>query len=357
MSTASDDAPGNPDHPGPADPSSPAVPADFADPSPVDPGASAPPPSVDPAAEIHPLASPAAVSAIDRLTSIALDFAVGFGALFLLGIFLLLAMILHARSYFPLAAFLFFAVAMARAVWSRMNPWIEGLAISIGASTPVALVALAVGARPLRVGAAVLGFALLCGAGSQTTRFLRTRRATPAAATVLAIVVLVLLAAKYLPIPALPTPGMRTMDKPAPALTLSMLDGAPVSLPSLKGRVIVLDFWGTWCGPCMAEMPAVLKVHRRYQSNKEVVFFAVNTGWEDDTADKVRDTVKQKHMDIPIAFDTAASKIFGVQALPTLIVIDRRGHIRVENTGYSETEPLDTDLAKQIDALLQAPAQ
>ncbi len=126
MSTASDDAPGNPDHPGPADPSSPAVPADFADPSPVDPGASAPPPSVDPAAEIHPLASPAAVSAIDRLTSIALDFAVGFGALFLLGIFLLLAMILHARSYFPLAAFLFFAVAMARAVWSRMNPWIEG---------------------------------------------------------------------------------------------------------------------------------------------------------------------------------------------------------------------------------------
>ncbi|MFY9745566.1 MAG: hypothetical protein WAK25_04730, partial [Acidobacteriaceae bacterium] len=136
MSTASDDAPGNPDHPGPADPSSPAVPADFADPSPVDPGASAPPPSVDPAAGIHPLASPAAVSAIDRLTSIALDFAVGFGALFLLGIFLLVAMILHVRTFFPLAAFLFFAVAMVRAIWSRMNPWIEGAAISVGASTP-----------------------------------------------------------------------------------------------------------------------------------------------------------------------------------------------------------------------------
>ena len=101
MSTASDDAPGNPDHPGPADPSSPAVPADLADASPVDAGASAAPPSVDPAAGIHPLASPAAVSAIDRLTSIALDFAVGFGALFLLGIFLLVAMILHVRTFFP----------------------------------------------------------------------------------------------------------------------------------------------------------------------------------------------------------------------------------------------------------------
>ncbi|MGC1158072.1 MAG: hypothetical protein WA891_09805, partial [Acidobacteriaceae bacterium] len=237
MSTASDDAHGNPGPVEPTFPVEPAPPADLADASPVDAGASAAPPSVDPAAGIHPLASPAAVSAIDRLTSIALDFAVGFGALFLLGIFLLVAMILHVRTFFPLAAFLFFAVAMVRAIWSRMNPWIEGAAISVGASTPVALVALAVGARPLRVAAAVLGFAFLCGAGAQTTRFLRTRRATPAAATVVVMAVLVLLAVKYLPIPSLPMPGMRTMDKPAPALTLSMLDGAPVSLPSLKGRV------------------------------------------------------------------------------------------------------------------------
>lgn len=342
MSTASDDATGNP---GPADPPSP---ADFA----------AAPPNVDPpAAGIPPVSSPAGISANDRLTSIAIDVAVGFCALFLVGIFFILALILQVRAVFPVAASLFFVVAMARAIWSRMNPWIEGLAVSIGASTPVALVALAVSARPLRVGAGALFIAFVCGAGAQTAHFLRTRRAVPAAATVAVMAVLILLAGKYLPIPSLPSPGMRTMDTPAPPLTLSMLDGAPISLGSLKGHVIVLDFWGTWCEPCMAEMPAVLKVHRRYQANNDVAFFAVNTGWHDDTADKVRDTVKRSHMDIPVAFDTAAAKGFGVQALPTLIIIDRRGHIRMENTGYSETEPLESDLAEQIDQLLKAPAQ
>lgn len=293
---------------------------------------------------------------MDRLTSIAVDFTVGFGCLFLLGVLAVLTLLLHLDSFVPLAAVLFFLAAAVRSVWSRVNPWIEGLAVSLGASTPLALFGLAITSHPLRLLETVVGLALVCGAGAQTTWFVRTRRWGHAAVTVLALVPVVVFATRNLPIPKLPSPGLRTMDTPAPAVTLAMLNNpSPFTLGSLKGRVVVLDFWGTWCEPCMAEMPSVLKVHRRYQSNKDVVFLAVNPGWHDDTPDKIRTTVEQKHMDIPIALDnTGATKSLDVAALPTLIVIDRNGNIRMRNTGYSVTENLEDDLSGQIDQLLKS---
>jgi thiol-disulfide isomerase/thioredoxin len=273
---------------------------------------------------------------------------------FVLGIVVVLHVSGHATlaALLPVAAVFFAVVAMVRAIWSRMNPWLEGFFISLGASMPVVVIAVVGHGRPLRVAAFVFALAAVCGAGAQTTRFLKTGRAPFAGATVAAFIVLIVIATKYTPMPSLLSPGLRTMDTPAPSLTLAMLDGQPVTLDSLKGRVVVLDFWATWCEPCMAEMPSVLKVHRRYQANNSVVFFAVNPGWEDDTADKIRTTARQKHIDIPIAFDPSAARTFNVKGLPTLIVIDRRGHIRMENYGYGVTEDLDGELSGQIDQAL-----
>lgn len=292
---------------------------------------------------------------MDRLTSVAVDFTVGFGALFLLGVLYVIALVLHVDAFVLLAAGLFFVVAGVRAFWSRLNPWLEGLVVSLGASVPVGLFGFAISSHPLRLGATVLGVAVVCGAGAQTTRFLRTRRNLFAAVTVAALVPVVIFGSKHIPMPTLPSPGLRTMDTPAPPFTLAMLDNpAPFTLASLKGRVVVLDFWGTWCEPCMAEMPSVLKVHRAYQSNKDVIFLAVNPGWHDDTPDKIRIAVQQKHIDMPIALDnTGATKSLQVAALPTLMVIDRDGHIRMRNTGYSVTENLEDELSGQIDQLLK----
>ena len=293
---------------------------------------------------------------MDRLTSIAVDFTVGFGCLFLLGVLAILTLLLHVDSFVPLAAVLFFLAAAVRSVWSKVNPWLEGLAVSLGASTPLALFGLAITTHPLRLLGTVFGLALVCGAGAQTTWFVRTRRWAHAAVTLLALVPVVAFATRNLPIPKLPSPGLRTMDTPAPAVTLAMLNNpSPFTLGSLKGHVVVLDFWGTWCEPCMAEMPSVLKVHRRYESNRDVVFLAVNPGWHDDTPDKIRTMAQQKHIDIPIALDnTGATKSLDVAALPTLIVIDRNGNIRMRNTGYSVTENIEDDLSGQIDQLLKS---
>lgn len=296
---------------------------------------------------------------MDRLTSVAVDFTLGFGTLLLLGVVYVIALVLHLDAFVPLGAVLFFLVAAVRAVWSKVNPWLEGLAVGLGASVPVGLFGLAITSHPLRLAAAVLGVTVICGAGAQTTHFLRARQNVLAAVTVALLVPLVYFGSKHIPMPKLPSPGLTTMDTPAPAFTLAMLDNpAPLTLNSLRGRVVVLDFWGSWCEPCMAEMPSVLKVHREYQSNKDVVFLAVNPGWHDDTLDKIRTAVREKHIDMPIALDnTGASKTLDVAALPTIMIIDRDGHIRMRNTGYSVTENLEDELSDQIDQLLKAPGR
>jgi thiol-disulfide isomerase/thioredoxin len=144
------------------------------------------------------------------------------------------------------------------------------------------------------------------------------------------------------------------MNQPAPKFTLTRLDGTPVTLDSLQGHVVLLDFWGTWCGPCLAEMPQIVSLRRQFASNHDVIFLAVNSGWQGDTPDKVRTFVQQKHLDIPVALDPEnATGQLKIDALPTLILIDRQGHIRMEETGYDDGEPLETELTTQIEALLK----
>lgn len=303
------------------------------------------PPPLSPTRGLHPAAS------------LAIDFAIGFGAL--IPLFLILGFIVillrlgghnPLSSLLPVAAVFFAGIGMIPAFWSRMNPWLDGLLISLGASSPLIVLALLAHGRPLRMAGFFVVLFFVCGVGAQAARLLKAGRAPLAGAMAVAFLVAVVVATKYTPIPSLSSPGLQTMDKPAPAAQFVMLDGSgPVSLDSLRGRVVVLDFWGSWCGPCMAEMPSVLKVHRQFQADKEVAFLAVNSGWHDDTPDAIRSAVAKRHMDIPVALDSSgAYRNLAVSMLPTLIVIDRRGHIRMENVGYSPEEDLAGELSGQI---------
>ena len=96
-------------------------------------------------------------------------------------------------------------------------------------------------------------------------------------------------------------------------------------LSDLRGKVVFLNFWATWCGPCRAEMPSMESLYKRFK-DKDFVMLAVNC-LEKESA--VLDFAEEFELTFPIALDTdgGVSQSFGIQAIPTSFIIDREGNI------------------------------
>jgi thiol-disulfide isomerase/thioredoxin len=107
--------------------------------------------------------------------------------------------------------------------------------------------------------------------------------------------------------------------------TLKDPEGRSVTLSRLKGKVVFLNFWATWCGPCRVEMPGMEALHRRYRE-EGLEFVAVDI-MED--GDRVRDFLKDKGYTFPVLLDTAGSvsSSYGIQAVPSTYILDRDGKI------------------------------
>ena len=136
------------------------------------------------------------------------------------------------------------------------------------------------------------------------------------------------------------------INKPAPAVALKDIDGKTVSLSDLKGTVVIVDFWATWCGPCKASFPGMQMAVNKYKDDPNVKFLFVDT-WE--TGDNYLDGVKKFIADNKYTFhvlmdekgdDGRQSKVvssFGVGGIPTKFIIDKNGHIRFTYVGYAGT--------------------
>lgn len=120
--------------------------------------------------------------------------------------------------------------------------------------------------------------------------------------------------------------------KPAPDFTAKDLNGKDISLSSLKGKVVVIDFWASWCGPCRAVMPSIQEIHEKY--GKDVAVLAVDT-W--DTKEACLNFLKESSQyTMPVLLDPAADKqgasiastLYGVHGIPTTIIIDKDGIVR-----------------------------
>ena len=135
----------------------------------------------------------------------------------------------------------------------------------------------------------------------------------------------------------------------APDFKLTDLAGSEVTLASLKGKVVLLDFWATWCGPCKAAMPTIQKLHDQYAA-KGVVILGVNT-WE-QKADAAKDYMASKKFTYGCLLkgDDLATA-YGIKGIPTLVIIGKDGTIAEIEVGLAD--PSGAGLRKAIDAALK----
>ncbi|MEE2680741.1 MAG: redoxin domain-containing protein [Planctomycetota bacterium] len=144
-----------------------------------------------------------------------------------------------------------------------------------------------------------------------------------------------------------------TEGTPAPDFTLKTLDGSEeVTLSKLKGQVVVLDFWATWCAPCVAGLPTVDSVTRSFK-NRGVVFYAVDLR---EQASRVSKFMEKKGWNFTVLMDERGdvAKAFGVGGIPHSVLIDREGVIRHVHIGFGGKEALEKQLNEELEGLVGA---
>ena len=127
---------------------------------------------------------------------------------------------------------------------------------------------------------------------------------------------------------------------PAPDFKLTALDGKPITLAALQGKVVLLNFWATWCGPCRAEIPDLVALQERYKGRLQIIGLNV----DDEEAD-IKQYVQETGINYPVAMTSNDVRIQfgGIPALPTSFVLDTEGrvvqkHVGLWNPAVYETE-------------------
>jgi cytochrome c biogenesis protein CcmG/thiol:disulfide interchange protein DsbE len=137
----------------------------------------------------------------------------------------------------------------------------------------------------------------------------------------------------------------------APDFALKDVDGKTVRLSDYRGKVVLLDFWATWCGPCKMEIPWFMEFERKY---KDRGFAVLGVSMDDDGWQAVKPFVQELSMNYRVVLgdDRTGDQYGGIEALPTAFLIDRKGRVAIQHVGLSSRR----DFEDGIEKLLEAPA-
>lgn len=139
--------------------------------------------------------------------------------------------------------------------------------------------------------------------------------------------------------------------RPAPPLNVTALNGARLRLRPLRGKVVLVNFWATWCGPCRMEIPELVRLQRKYAGRLQVLGLSIDTG--DGIASQVEEFARGMGMNYPIAIasDAVQRRYGGVSAVPTSVLVDQQGRIEQVLEGLRTYGEFNSD----IRALLHLP--
>jgi thiol-disulfide isomerase/thioredoxin len=130
-------------------------------------------------------------------------------------------------------------------------------------------------------------------------------------------------------------------EKPAPYFSLNSFSGAAITSDQFKGKLVLLDFWEVWCGPCVESMPKVQEIYKKYKDNGLLVYGVTH---EKEVLDVAKRLIKEKGISFPMLIGNVKSKReYSIQAVPVYILIGKDGKVLMVSEGY----PADLEEAIQ----------